>query len=126
MTDIDPTLLIASDLLVLDALTRAWARTVKRSGRSVPLAGRHNQYLHRAVPEDRIDAVLHDAWVLCPLLAQRHNLSVSPTGWAQTLDSYTRALLMMSQPHSPARLRAALANLDTAEPTADLALAGDG
>lgn len=122
LADVDPSLLLASDLLVLEALTRAWARTVKRSGRGVPAAARHNQYLRIAVPEDRIDAILHDAWVLCPLLAQRHDLSISPTGWAQALDAYTRALLLMSQNHTPGRLRAALAAVDAA----DLGPVGDG
>lgn len=114
MSDVDPTLLAVSDLLVLEALTRGWARTVKRSGRSVPPVARHNQYLRTPVTEDRIDSVMHDAWVLCPLLAQRHNLPVDTQDWADRLDGYTRALLMMSMPHSLQRLTELLVGVSQA------------
>lgn len=104
MADLDPVLLAVSDLLVLDALTRAWSRTVKRSDRAVPAGQRHTEYQRRPVPVDRLDAVLHDAWVLCPMLAERHSLPVSIVPWQDALDSYTRALLMMSERHTPGRL----------------------
>lgn len=112
---VDPALLATSDVLVLEALTRAWARTVKRSGRGVPAVQRHTQYLHATVPVERVDAVMHDAWVLCGLLAHRHGFYVDPAAWAQALDSYTRSLLLMGQPHSPTRLAGLLTQLDGAD-----------
>lgn len=123
---VDPALLATSDLLVLEALTRAWARTVKRTGRGVPAVQRHNQYMHATIPLDRVDAVMHDAWVLTPLLANRHGFHVDPAAWTQALDSYTRSLLLMGQAHSPTRLAGLLANLDGADrnDTVDAAWAG--
>ena len=104
MADVDPTLLALSDLLVLDALTRAWTRTVKRSDRQVHPAARHNQYLRNPVNQDRVVRVLNDAWVLCPLLVDRHGLQVDSDEWQQVLASYTETLLMMQVNHNPARL----------------------
>jgi len=99
----DP-ILALSDLLVLTALERAWARAVKRGRYHVPAATRHNQYLRTVIDETLIDSALRDAWALVPLLAVRHGLGVDPYAWTQTLDSYTRALVMAQEPHSPARL----------------------
>ena len=111
MADVDPALLAISDTLVLHALERAWARTVKRNGRGCNPAQRHNQYLRQPVPEDKVENVLHDAWALCPLLAHRHDLDVDPQVWGDLLHNYTRALLMMCQPHNPHRLTEVLALL---------------
>lgn len=119
MSDCPPTLLAVSDVLILTALERAWARTVKRAQRSCPAHQRHNQYLTSPVREDRMEAVLHDAWTLCPLLTHRHDLPVDPVAWADTLDGYTRALLLMAQPHNPTRLAPILGALTTTSDNAD-------
>lgn len=115
MADVDPALLAVSDVLILHALERAWARTVRRADRSCPAHLRHNQYLRAPVPEERIEAVLHDAWTNCNLLVHRHALPVDPVAWSDTLDSYTRALLLMCQPHAPARLTQVLIPLITGD-----------
>lgn len=114
MADVDPALLALSDLLVLTALERAYARTARRARYTCPPAERHNQYLRHAIPEAQVEAVLRDAWALCPTLAIRHNLDVDPTDWHALLDGYTRALIMMSQNHNPTRLIGALARLHPA------------
>lgn len=100
--------LAVSDLLVLTALERAWARTRRRptgaQSNNPPAATRHAQYMSQPVPSQRLDVALRDAWALCPLLVDRHSLDVEPVAWMQLLDSYTRTLLMMGQPHRVAEL----------------------
>ena len=111
MGDVDPSLLALSDLLVLTALERAWSRSVRRARYGTPAAQRHNQYLRSPVPVEKIDSALRDSWVLCPILADRHDLDTDPAAWQQLLDSYTRALLMAGQSHHPDRLAALLGSL---------------
>lgn len=108
MADVDPQFLAISDMMVLTALDRAFARTVKRAQRTVPAAARHSQYIHFPIPEEKFEAVLHDAWALCPLMATRYDLACDVIVWMDALDGYTRALLMMGEAHSPERLTATL------------------
>lgn len=119
MADIDPALLAISDVLVLEALTRAWARTVKRSERSVPAAAQHNQYLRRPIAEERIDSVMTNAWAYCPLLADRHKLTIDLDRWMTALDGYTRSLLMAGINHTPDRLIDLLQHVPDFDPFED-------
>lgn len=104
MADVDPVLLAVSDLLVLEALTRAWSRTVPRSRRAVSAGRRHTEYQRYPVPAGRLDSAMRDAWALCPVLANRYPLPVDVVAWQEALDGYTRALLMMGESHTPDRL----------------------
>lgn len=110
--DVDPVLLAVSDLLVLVALERGFARVVPRSLRPrVSSSERHRGYELVPIRADAIDKALKDAWVLCPMLASRNRLRIDVDAWVQLLDTYTRSLVLMGQPHSPSRLRPCLAPL---------------
>lgn len=100
-------LLALSDLLVLTACQRAYAR-VRSALKAIPPSERHRGYEYVAIPEEKIERALADAWTLCSMLASRHQLDVDPAEWAQALDGYARALLLMAEPHSTSRLRATL------------------
>lgn len=119
MADIDPALLTASDVLVLEALTRAWSRTVPRSRRAVAPHARHTEYQRYPVPVDRMDSAMRDAWALCPILAHRHELPVDVVRWQEVLDQYTRALLMMGMEHTTARLIEVLRHVPDGDDDAD-------
>lgn len=106
-------LLACSDTLVLAALGKAYSRAIPRSARGrVRDIDRWAAYEHTPIPEDKMDAALSDAWSLCPILAGRHHLDVVVQDWQGLLDSYTRALMMMSVPHAIARLRDELLRVD--------------
>jgi hypothetical protein len=112
---VDPVLVAVSDCLVLTALERAWSRTVPRSDRQrVSARDKHRGYVIVPIRGDRIDKALDGAWQLCQLLQHRHALSVHWDEWAALLDQYTRALIMMSQPHQTTALTAYLAPLGSA------------
>jgi hypothetical protein len=110
-SDVDPVIVALSDLLVMTALERAWARAVKRARYAVPPQARHHQYMQINVSEDQMTAALRDAWALAPTLQARHRLDLDPSAWADVLNGYTRALLMMRVSHHPDRLRPLLAPL---------------
>lgn len=103
------TLVALSDLLVLTACQRAYSRAITRRTKFVPMRERHRAYEDFPIPEDKIEAALEDAWSLCALVNHRNDLRVDVEAWTATLDGYTRALLMMSVPHSPTQLRNVLA-----------------
>jgi hypothetical protein len=116
MSDVDPTLLALSDLLVLTALERTWARQRRSNRPSCPPTQRHMQYMRYPVPDDRIEHVLRDAWCLCPQLVTRHHLDVDADRWADVLNDYTRALLLMTVGHTPDRLTPLLLPLAASAP----------
>lgn len=118
--DDNKTLLALSDLLILTALERAWSRTVPRSQRvNMRAADRHRGYTMVPIHDHAIDKALTDAWVLTVPLAHRHHLPVNAQAWAQLLDTYTRALLQMSQQHTPQRLAPYLLALVEDDPCED-------
>ena len=104
----DKTLIAVSDVLVLTALQRAYSRCITRATKPVPLRERHRAYEHIAIPEQKIEQALADAWALCPLLASKYLDDVDALKWSTTLDTYTRSLLMSSMPHTRQRLEAIL------------------
>lgn len=115
MTDVDPVLLAVSDLLILTALERGFARVVPRSMRPrVSSSERHRGYEIVPIRAEMIDKALTDAWVLCPMLASRNRFDIDVPSWVQLLDSYTRSLILMGQPHSQSVLRPKLTPLVTA------------
>lgn len=99
---VDPVLLAASDCLVLTALERAGARALPRAARA---GERHTAYLRFPIAREKVDHALAGAWALAPLLAARHDLDLDVAAWCSVLDDYARALLLMTQPHTPAQLR---------------------
>lgn len=111
----DAVLLAVSDTLVLKALERAATSALPRSARSAMSLGRRcRAYEDHPLDDAKIDAGLRGMWDLCPMLAGRHDLDVDVLAWQQLLDTYTRALLMMGEPHRVARLAA---QLNLAKPT---------
>jgi hypothetical protein len=112
MADVDPVLLALSDVLVLKALERS--ATFGSRARRGPVSSpqRHLAYEQNPVPVEKIDPVVKDMFVLCPILAGRHSLAVDVAAWAALLEQYTRVLLMMGQPHRPVRLLDLLSRLD--------------
>lgn len=109
------TVLAVSDLLVMTALERAGSRVAPRSQRAG--VDRYRVHERYAIPVSRIDYALGvapgsvGAWSLCPLLHSRHRLPVDLEQWTAMLDGYTRALLLMGQPHTTSRLAEAVARL---------------
>jgi hypothetical protein len=102
----DERLLAVSDLLVLVALERGFARVVPRSLRPrVPSSERHRGYTLVRIQPEAINKALTDAWVLCPMLASRNRFTLEVPAWQELLDSYTPSLL---RPHLQA-LNAAVA-----------------
>lgn len=109
--DVDPVLLAVSDLAVMTACQRAYNRLAGRGRWDIPADRRHTAYERVTADEVKIDKALKDAWVLLPQLATRHALQVPVGRWVDTLDTYTRALLMAGQPHQVLRLVPHLARI---------------
>jgi hypothetical protein len=119
----DERLLAVSDLLVLVALERGFARVVPRSLRPrVPSSERHRGYTLVRIQPEAINKALTDAWVLCPMLASRNRFTLEVPAWQELLDSYTRSLLLSAEPHTPSLLRPHLQALNAAvaEPARNL------
>jgi protein-L-isoaspartate O-methyltransferase len=115
VSDVEPVLAACSDLLVLKALERAATFGARARRRAVPPHSRHRAYQDNPVPVEKIEHIVKDMFVLCPLLAARHHLEVDTAAWGALLEQYTRVLLMMGQPHSPARLIDVLGKLPPVE-----------
>lgn len=108
-TVVSPALLGISDVLVLTALERAFSRALPHGARRHIAAGnRHRGYELVSIPTERIEHALTDAWVLCPMMASRHQLRVDIPSWVELLHTYTSSLIMVGQPHAPSKLREVL------------------
>lgn len=100
---LNPSFVALSDALVLVALERAASRDLPGSVRmTTPAAEKHR--LYERFPIAKLDYALTDAWALLPRLVKEHKLGVDPAEWELMLDSYTRSLIMMCQPHELAQL----------------------
>lgn len=105
MTD---TLVALSDVVVIRALERACNRGLARTRWTTGSDVRHKAYERIAIPPERVDHALEDAWCHLAELTARHRLAIAPKLWATALDAYVRDLLQTRQPHTLDRLELAL------------------